>query len=169
MSDANTPITERSEVTILSAPTPSPIQQWRNEDPGRRMYPNNAEFAALVPDDAFEGAEAPREQRAAAAKELRAMLADTGLSPREAGELLGRSAHAKSDNRSDDARRRDIRDRLSKAYGDPDQALSDAKKLINRDSRFSQYLSAKGLDRDPDAILILAAAARSQRTNGRLK
>lgn len=169
MSDELTPMTDDAAVAILSTPTPGELRQWRAEDPARRMYSNNAEFAELIPDSAFEGAEAPREKRQAAVTEFRAMLADTGLSPSDARTLLSRSAHAKADGKSLDEIRRETREQLVRQYGSADQALADVKKLINRDPRFARYISAKGIDRDPEAILILARAARSQRMSGRLK
>lgn len=163
-------LTETEQVEILATPTPDTIQAWRNEDAGRRMYPHNAEFESVVSDAAFGGADATAEKRQAAVKELRAMLADTGLSPAEAQQLMNRSAHVRAEGRDSEQLVKDARLALQRKYGDhADAALSDVRKLVQRDPRFAKFIERKGIGNDPETVLLLAAAARSQRAAGRLK
>lgn len=170
MSEESTPLTETEQVGILSEPTPGHVATWRNEDPARRLYASNSEFAEAVPDTAFEGADMPADKRQAAVTELRAMLADTGLSPLEARQLLNRSAHVRADSRTAEQQTKDAREALRRKYGDTaDEALSDMRKMVKRDPRFAQFLERKGIGNDPETILLLAATARSQRRSGRLK
>lgn len=166
----NLPPSEADQVAILSARTPGHVLDWRNEDTARRTYSSNSEFAEVVPDNAFEGADMPSEKRQAAVTELRAMLADTGLSPMEARQLLNRSAHVRADGKSAEQQTKESREALRRKYGDSaDSALADMRKLVQRDPRFSKFLERKGLGNDPETVLLLAAAARSQRNRGRLK
>lgn len=170
MSEENALPNEAEQVAILSQHTPADVLARRNEEPARRMYSSNSEFVEAVPDSAFDGADMPPEKRQSAVTELRAMLADTGLSPLEARQLLNRSAHVRADGKSAEQQTREARLALRRQYGDAaDSALTDMRKLVKRDPRFAQFLERKGLGNDPETVLLLAAAARSQRTRGRLK
>jgi len=85
VSEENTPLTETEQAAILAQPTPGHVATWRDEHmPERRIYSSNAEFNTAVPDDMFAGADMPAEKRQMAVKELRGMLADTGIAPAEA-------------------------------------------------------------------------------------
>ena len=170
MSDENAPLTETEQAAILAEPTPGHVLTWRDEHmPERRLYSQNAEFNTVVPDDMFAGADMPTEKRQAAVKELRGMLADTGLAPAEANQLLNRTGHVRVEGKTVEQQRREARAALAKQYDNPDQALADARKLIARDPRFSKFIERRGLGNDADSILIIARAARSQRLAGKLK
>lgn len=161
--------TETDQAAILAGPTPPDVVAWRNEDPARRMYPSSPGFADVVPASMFEGADLPTPVRESAVKELRGMLEDTGLSPAEARQLLNRPSHVRAEGRSDEQQRKAARLELSRVFNDPDQALTDVKKLVSRDPRLAKFLTAKGIGNDPETIVTLARAARSQRAAGRLK
>jgi len=170
MSEELEPLSETEQAEILAAPTPRHVEAWRKEAmPERSLYPSNAEFGSVVPDDMFAGANLPTEKRQAAVRELRGMLADTGLSPAEANGLLMRAGHVRADGKTDEQQRREARKELAKQFGDPDAALADARKLIARDPRFSKFIERKGLGNDTETIITLARAARSQRAAGKLK
>ncbi|MBW6496411.1 MAG: hypothetical protein K0B16_18015 [Burkholderiaceae bacterium] len=170
MSEEFTPPSETEQAAILSESAPGTVQSWRDEHtPERRVYPTLAEFGTVVPDNMFDGADLPTEKRQAAVKELRGMLADTGLSPVEAGHLLSRSAIVREGGKTDDQQRREARAVLAKVFNDPDAALADARKLIARDPRFAKFIARRGLGNDAEAILTIARAARSQRAAGKLK
>lgn len=167
---ADDTLSETEQVGILSGRPPAEIEQWRNEDPARRTYSNNVEFAELVPDNAFDGADAPTETRQSAVKEFRAMLADTGLSPVEARQLLNRSSAVKAEGKTDEQLRKETRLALQRRYGaDADAVLADARQLVRRDPRFEKFVGRKGIGNDPETVLLLAGAARSLRAKGRLK
>jgi hypothetical protein len=162
--------TEAEQVGILSAPTPDSVQAWRDEDPARGLYSKNSEFGEAVPDNMFDGANLPTEKRQAAVNELRSMLADTGLSPNEARQLLNRSGMVRSAGMSDEQQRKEAQNALSKIYGkDADDVIADTRKLIARDPRLAKYLHVHGIGNDGETVLLMARAARSQRAAGRLK
>ena len=169
MVDQTPILDETAQAGILATRTPDGVVAWRNEDGARRIYPNNTEYAAVVPDDYFDGSELPTAQRESAVKELRGMLADTGLAPVQARALLSRSGHVRAEGKSAEEQRRETRKALSRAFDNPDAAMADAKRLITRDARFSKFIHARGLGNDSETILMLAHAARSQRAAGRLK
>ncbi|MDZ7594414.1 MAG: hypothetical protein U0932_07160 [Thiobacillus sp.] len=170
MSEENAPPSETEQAAILSASAPGSVQAWRNEHmPERKTYPTLAEFGTVVPESMFNGADLPTEKRQAAVRELRGMLADTGLAPVEAGYLLNRSSIVRAENKTDEQQRREARAVLAKEFDDPDAALSDARKLITRDPRFAKFIARKGLGNDAETVLTLARAARSQRAAGKLK
>ena len=170
MSQEDTPLTETEQAAILAQPTPGHVATWRDEHmPERRIYSSNAEFNTVVPDSMFAGADMPAEKRQMAVKELRGMLADTGIAPAEANRLLNRTASVRSDAKNDEQQRREARDVLAKQFDNPDAALADARKLIARDPRFAKFIEHRGLGNDAESILIIAQAARSQRLAGKLK
>jgi hypothetical protein len=170
MSEDLAPVSETEQVEILATPTPRHVEAWRKDAmPERSLYPSNAEFGTVVPDDMFAGASLPAEKRQAAVRELRGMLADTGLSPADASALLMRSAHVRADGKTEEQQRREARTALAKHFSDPDAAMADVRKLVARDPRFSKFLVRKGLGNDTETILTLARAARSQRLAGKLK
>lgn len=170
MSEETTLPTETEQAAILAAQAPGNLETWRDENmPERRLYPDSTAFGSVVPDDMFAGADLPPEKRQAAVKELRGMLADTGLSPAEAQQLLNRSAHVRADGKNDEQRRKETRMELSREFGDAKQALADAEKLLARDPRFAKFIRVRGLGNDAEAVKLLARAARSQRFAGKLK
>lgn len=165
------PPSETEQAEILATPTPSHVMAMRNEDPARQMFPHNYEFSGLVRDDAFEGADLPADKRAAAVANLRGMLADSGLSPAEAGALFNRAAIVRSEGKTTEQQTKEARIALKRVFGegDVDQVLADTRKLINRDPRFAKWLDKKGLGNDPETVIQFARQARSQRLAGRLK
>lgn len=170
MSEEIAPLSETEQVEILAAPTPRHVEAWRKEAmPERSLYPSNAEFGTVVPDDMFAGANLPTEKRQAAVRELRGMLADTGLSPAEANTLLTGASHVRAEGKNDERQRREARAALAKHFSNPDAALADARKLVARDPRFAKFIERKGLGNDAKTIITLARAARSQRAAGKLK
>lgn len=162
-------LSETEQVAILAAPTPSTVQAWRQEDPARRIYSTTG-FEAIVPDDHFAGADMQGDARLSAAKELRNMLADTGLAPAEVSGLFNRSHLVREAGKSAEAQRKETRQELKRVFGDAaDDALLDARRLIGRDPRFSRWIEKQGLGNDVETIVQFAKAARSQRAAGRLK
>lgn len=170
MADQTAPLDESGAVAILAQPDSTSLKQWRDEQmPERRLYKTTG-FEDTVPDAMFPGADAPADRRAAAVTNLRNMLADTGLSPADARHLLSRAGAVRAADKDDEAQRREARKVLEQTFGaGADAALADAKKLIARDSRFSKYITRKGIGNDAETIVILARAARSQRAAGKLK
>lgn len=161
---------ESEQVAILAQPTPDHIAAWRGEDTARTLFKGNEQFSDAAPDKMFDGADAPAASRQAAVRELRGMLADTGLTSQDAGVIMNQAKVVRATGRSAQDQRRETRAALESAFGtDADRALADANKLINRDPRFSKYLRARGLGNDAATIVTLARAARSQLANGRLK
>lgn len=144
------PPSETEQAEILATPTPGHVMAMRNEDPARRLYPLNSEFSGVVPNDAFEGADLPGDKRAAAVANLRGMLADTGLSPAEAGALFNRAAIVRNEGKTTEQQVKEARVELKRVFGDEaDSALADARKLIQRDTRFAKWLEKKGAGQRP--------------------
>ena len=170
MSDEIKPPDQTEEAAILAGPTPGAVQSWRDEEPGRKMYGTTG-FVSVVPDDAYDGANLPTDRRKAAVSNLRNMLADTGLAPVEASQLLNRSGVVRAEGRTADQQRKEARTILARTFGadDVDAVLRDVTKLTKRDPRFHTWLNRKGLGNDGETLVTLARAARSQRAAGRLK
>lgn len=175
MSDEIQAPSETDLVEILAAPTPQSVEAWRDEEPGRKIYGTSA-FDSVVPSDAFDGAPLPTEKRQAAVENLRGMLADTGLSPNDAKDLLARASVVRHEGRSTEEQLREARKVLTRQFpGDaknPSQGaelvLTDAARMLGRDPRLAKFIQAQGLGNDPETLTMLSRAARSLRTRGRL-
>ncbi len=169
----NAPPSETEQAEILSQPTPYHIAAAREETAGGPggTYRNHTGMETLIPDNYFDGADLPAEKRAAAVVELRHMLADTGLAPAEVSGLFQRSAIVRSEGKSDEQQRKEARGELQRVFGKDgaDSALRDAATLIKRDPRFAKWIEKKGIGNDVETIIQMARAARSLRSQGRLK
>lgn len=156
-------------IDILSAPTPGHIEAYRREQPGRSLYGDTA-MESVVPADRFDGSLKPDAQRQAAVANLRGMLNDIGLSPVEANGLLNRAGTVRAEGRNAEEQIRETRKTFARQFGaTADAALQDARRLVNRDPRFVKFLDKQGLGNDPETLMQIAFAARSQRADGRLK
>lgn len=160
---------ETAHVQVLAQPAPRHVAEARSADVARSLYPGATEFAYAVPDKAFDGADMPQQARDAAVVELRQMFADTGMSPADAAQLMGRASAVRHDGKSADEQRREARSVLRGQFSDTDAdaALADARALVNRDPRFKRFVELRGIGNDPESILILARAARSLRVTRR--
>ncbi len=104
------------------------------------------------------------------------MLADTGLSPNDAKDLLARASVVRHEGRSTEEQLREARKVLTRQFpGDaknPSQGaemvLTDAARMLGRDPRLAKFINAQGLGNDPETLTMLSRAARSLRTRGRL-
>lgn len=160
-------IDETAHVQLLSQPTPSHIQTYREQDTARTMYPSAQEFNIAVPDDAFNGSDASGAQSRTAVLELRKMFADTGISPIDAATLMRRSGVASKASEQD--QKRATRELFTQTFrDDAGAALQDARTLVARDPRFKKFVDVRNIGNDPESALILAHAARQLKMSGRL-
>lgn len=110
-------------------------------------------------------------QRTAVAHEVARISRDLGMS--DAGEFMDILKQAKSGTaptaEQAQASMAKAADLLRSEYGDKaQQALADARALVQRDPRVAKLLDAAGLGNDPATVLKFAKLAQRQRAQGRL-
>jgi len=168
--DTDTPAapTQTELVQILAADTPAAIVAERQQDPARRLYPDTS-LRGVLGDDCFLGAQAPAADTRKAAVHLRQMLEDTGLSPADAQVLLSRAANGRELARKPEEALRAARVEFQRTFGaSAEVAFEGAQRLVAKDPRLAAYLAKTGIAHDPEAMVLLARAARSKRAAGKL-
>lgn len=153
---------------------PPEIAKLRAEDSARTMYSPQSVFAEVIHDNIFAQAEdahtIDQKHIKATIKEMREIACDLGLSAHDAALLRDRAA-ALSREPVEAGKQIDVAvDMLNRTFGrEAKQALNDARKLVARDFRVGRLIESLGLGNDPETVVTLARAARSQRNAGRLK
>lgn len=152
---------------------PPELEQARREDAG--IYDRTAPFGAVEVGDLIEGLQPglPPEAVAAAQTEVHHWLADAGLTPGEAGEVVTLARQLAADP-PDDAAVEEMQAAswklLRETYGDhAETALLRAQALVQRDPRLVRTLEQTGLGNHPKVVLKLAQQAYREAVRGRLK
>jgi len=157
---------------------PGEIRELRENDRGRRMFSPQKTYEYDIPDDLLNLDEAgdddtPAEMKAAAVAELREMAADMSMSGADVRMLIGRARAAAANPAQDEAAERSqASQQLAADLGSAkaaQQALADAKQLLDRDPRMRQLVLSLGMGNDVQTIKTLAELARRERTYGRLR
>lgn len=157
---------------------PGEIRELRENDRGRRMFSPQKTYEYDVPDDLLNLEEAgdddtPAEMKAAAVAELREMAADMSMSGADVRMLIGRARAAAANPAQDEAAERSqASQQLAADLGSAkaaQQALADAKQLLDRDPRMRQLVLSLGMGNDVQTIKTLAELARRERASGRLR
>lgn len=150
---------------------PPGIKELRESDEERRMFSPQGTFAETLPDSML--AEVPDlddKTKAAAVHEFRELAADLDLSPIDVRGLIDRASLLGKEAPDPSAQQDEAVAALNAAFGDSAyQAWQDARALVARDPRVGQIIDALGLGDDPQTVMLLAHAARRQRTAGKLK
>lgn len=157
---------------------PSEIRELRENDRGRRMFSPQKTYEYDVPNDLLNLEEVgdddtPAEMKAAAVAELREMAADMSMSGADVRMLIGRArAAAANPAQNEAAERSQASQQLAADLGSAQaaqQALADAKQLLDRDPRMRQLVLSLGMGNDVQTIKTLADLARRERARGRLR
>lgn len=152
---------------------PAELEQARREASG--MFDRTAPFGGVEVGDLIEGLQPglPPEAVAAAQTEVHHWLADAGLTPGEAGEVVT-LARQLAANPPDDAAVAQMQAAswklLRETYGDhAETALLRAQALVQRDPRLVRTLEQTRLGDHPKVVLKLAQQAYREAVRGRLK
>ena len=149
---------------------PAGVAALRDTDPARRMYDDRTPYThagieRALADHGVEGPAADLEHKAWAG-----VFADLGLSGQDAqGVVQLAMAEPPSDDQVQ-AWPTQAQAALQEAFGrDWQQALADARLLVARDPRLSDYLNRTGLGNHPHIVKLAAERARAAIANGTLK
>lgn len=152
------------------APVSAEVAELR-EMPERRMYSAQVTLREAIPDQEFANVEGIDEKAGnKAVRELRELAADLDFGPREIQTLRARAAFVSTSKPDVSMQREAAVDALNREFGQgAKQALRDARAMLQRDPRTAKVIEAMGLGDDPEVVLLVARAARSQRAAGKLK
>jgi hypothetical protein len=145
--------------------TPSHVLELRKgDDIARRAY-----GATLYRDIPIEQAfgDAEPEVRQAAARQLRHIASDMGMSTQQARQVVDSAIRQRSsgEDSPDEALRK-----VNERYGPrAHEMLELGKKLVERDPRTGRLITQLGLGNDPDLVLMTIELAQQERSAGRLK
>ena len=165
------------EVLYPEKDAPSPLievppeVQALRDDPLRQMYGAQVEFKRVIADEDFVVPEGEDPALATqAARELREIAADIGLSAPDAQMLRDRIQIAKHNTAPIPDQHDACVDALNAEFGmGAKQALLDARALLRRDPRAAAVIEHLGLGNDPQTVLMIARKAQQARRAGKLK